>query len=206
MPHPSAPRPPIARLGLLAVLALGAAVSCLIALAFAASPPAQAKVLRPAKPKAAEAPARPPASVTKAARSKRGPVAKASLCTTPTMSGDWRNIDPNTSSITRNVIDFRCSDVVLCDLSGNCTGGDSGYYMHPFGKCHPTDCDWGRLRADDMGGGWIRSIYNYSWASKQVWAKTYSYWGLTYLRVWAHTDFTPADGRTDYTTDQWFLR
>jgi hypothetical protein len=41
---------------------------------------------------------------------------------------------------------------------------------------------------------------------RSVWAKTYQYWGQTYLRVWVHNDFTPADGRADYTTDQWFLK
>jgi hypothetical protein len=204
--HPLPRSNPAGRAGLLAALALAAAVGCFLALALAVSP-AMAKDVRPAKPQSADAPTRPPVAITRAARrAKKTPVARASLCTTPTMSGDWRNINPNTSSITRNLIDFRCSDVILCDTNGNCAGGDSGYFMRPFGKCHPSDCDWGRLRADDMGGGWIRSIYNHSWASKHVWAKTYSYYGLTYLRVWAHTDFTAADGRTDYTTDEWFLR
>ena len=57
-----------------------------------------------------------------------------------------------------------------------------------------------------MGGGWIRSIYNFGFKTSHVWLKTYNYWGLTYLRVWVHNDFTPADGRTDYTTDEWMLR
>ena len=26
------------------------------------------------------------------------------------------------------------------------------------------------------------------------------------LRVYVRTDFTDADGRTDYTTDEWFVR
>ena len=106
----------------------------------------------------------------------------------------------------RAIVDFVCNDVRLCDTSGHCTGGDSSYYMHPFGSCSPTDCDWGRLKATDMGGGWIESTYNFGFASVYVWLKTYNYYGLTYLRVWTYTDFTAADGRTDYTTDEWMLR
>lgn len=41
---------------------------------------------------------------------------------------------------------------------------------------------------------------------KSVWVKPYQYYGKTYLRVWVHTDFTPADGRQDYTTDVWMLK
>jgi hypothetical protein len=78
--------------------------------------------------------------------------------------------------------------------------------MRPFGQCHPTDCNWGRLRAYDMGDGWIRSIYNFGFKTSHVWLKTYSSGPVTYLRVWVHNDFTPADGRTDYTTDEWMLR
>jgi hypothetical protein len=156
---------------------------------------------------------RPPSAMKPSAPSKKTraaqPKPKArhyNLCAAPTMSGDWHNIDPNTRAMSRVIVDFVCSDVILCDTSGHCTGGDSSYYMHPFGKCSPTDCDWGRLKATDMGGGWIESTYNYGWSTKYVWLKTYSYYGLTYLRVWTYTDFAPWDGRTDYTTDEWMLR
>ena len=133
------------------------------------------------------------------------PAAQA-LCSKPALAGDWRNIDANTRSMTRVVVGFECGDVVLCDENGNCTGGDSYYTVHPYGKCHPTDCDWGARRAQDMGNGWQRAIYSHSWATKYVWVKTYQYYGRTYLRVWVRTDFTDADGRTDYTTDEWMLK
>jgi hypothetical protein len=168
---------------LLAFAALGV-VQPLAASAAGARPPAAAKPAKPAKRLA-----------------HHGPTAKAALCG-PTMTGDWRNIDPNTRSMTRAVVDYTCNDVVLCDIFGHCSGGDSYYSMHVFGKCHPTDCDWGRLRATDMGGGWIKSTYNFGFATDHVWLKTYQYYGLTYLRVWVYTDFTAADGRTDYTSDE----
>lgn len=41
---------------------------------------------------------------------------------------------------------------------------------------------------------------------KHVWINPYSFHGRTYLRVWFHTDFTPADGRKDYTTGAWMMK
>jgi hypothetical protein len=160
---------------------------------------ASAAPTTPSPPRAAK-PAKKPA------KTSRAPIAHAALCSTPPMAGNWRNINSSTSAMTRVVVDFTCNDVILCPIGGPCTGGDSYYSMHPFGKCSPTDCDWGRLRAYDMGDGWIRSIYNFGFKTSYIWLKTYSYYGLTYLRVWVYNDFTPADGRTDYTTDEWMLR
>ena len=42
-------------------------------------------------------------------------------------SGTWVNDDPNTGGITRILIAASGSDLAV----------------HPYGKCHPTDCDWG---------------------------------------------------------------
>lgn len=36
--------------------------------------------------------------------------------------------------------------------------------------------------------------------------KTYPRYGRTYLRVYVFTDFTPADGRKDYSSDEWMLK
>jgi len=128
------------------------------------------------------------------------------LCAAPAMEGDWHNIDVNTRSMTRVVVGFNCGDQVLCDTDGHCTGGESYFTLRPFGKCSPTDCDWGTRPAQAMSDGWQKAVYSYSWATKSVWVKTYQYYGQTYLRVWVYTDFTAADGRTDYTTDVWMLK
>jgi hypothetical protein len=128
------------------------------------------------------------------------------LCATQALQGDWHNTNPNTNAMTRAVVSFNCSDVRLCDINGVCTGGTSTFSTRVFGRCSPSDCDWGTRTATDMGGGWIRSIYSFGFKTSYVWLKTYDYYGLTYLRVWVHNDFTSADGRTDYTTDEWFLR
>jgi len=182
------------RLGLLIALALVGAL--LVALPASAAD----------RPGRADAPQRPAKHLVKKLPGKRtAPTAHAALCTSP-MAGDWHNINSSTNAMTRVAVDFTCNDVILCDEYGNCSGGDSYYSMRPFGKCYPYDCNWGRLRAYDMGGGWIRSIYNFGFKTSHVWLKTYDYYGLTYLRVWVFNDFTPADGRTDYTTDEWMLR
>jgi hypothetical protein len=78
--------------------------------------------------------------------------------------------------------------------------------VYAWGKCHPTDCYWGARTATYQSGGWIRAIYNFGFKTSYVWLKTYQYYGLTYLRVYVFNDFTAADGRTDYTTDEWMLK
>jgi hypothetical protein len=60
------------------------------------------------------------------------PTPTASATVTPKPAGTkyegrWVNADPNTRGITRIEIDQRGSQLSV----------------HAFGKCHPTDCDWG---------------------------------------------------------------
>ena len=171
-------------------------------LAVSAAAPLSASAASPSRPPGAAKPAKPGKhALAQALR----PRAQAALCSAP-LTGNWRNINSSTNAMTRVVVDYTCSDVILCDTTGHCTGGDSYYAMHPYGKCSPTDCDWGRLRATDMGGGWIESTYSFGFKTSYVWLKTYNYYGLTYLRVWVNNVFAPWDGRASYTTDEWMLR
>jgi hypothetical protein len=129
----------------------------------------------------------------------------SALCATPREQGVWRNIDPNTTAITRTDVSLRdCGDQVLCDTDGNCTGGQTTFNLHLWGRCHPTDCDWGTTIGYPQYDGWIAGTYNFGFKISHVWVRAYDYWGLTYLRVWVYNDFT--DGRADYVTDEWFLR
>lgn len=123
------------------------------------------------------------------------------LCAAQPMEGNWRNINSGTKAITRVNVGFTCGDVRSCDTDGNCTGGQSFFTVRTFGKCSPTDCDWGARRAATMSDGWQRATYSHSWATKYVWIKTYVFGSTTYLRVYTWTDFT--DGRSDYSTDEW---
>jgi hypothetical protein len=189
-------------------LSVRMALTAALAVAVIAAVPAAGAAAAPAKPSHRLAPtkAHPPKKPKRSVRLKhRGPIARASLCSAP-MVGDWRNINASTNAMTRALVSFTCSDVILCDTTGHCTGGDSYYSTQMFGKCSPSDCNWGTRRAYPQYDGWIKSTYNFGFKTSSVWLKTYSYYGLTYLRVWVYNDFTPADGRTDYTTDEWFLR
>jgi hypothetical protein len=123
------------------------------------------------------------------------------------MEGTWRNINPNTPGITRvDLTVAGCGDADFCDVeTGICTTQPTTYTIGVYGKCHPTDCDWGARTTTDMGGSWHRAIYRQAWATDYVWVKAYDYHGRTRLRVRVHTDFTDADGRTDYTSDERML-
>jgi hypothetical protein len=129
----------------------------------------------------------------------------AALCTASPLQGDWRNTNSNTNAITRVVVET-CQPVTRCSGDICTTQHDAGTFMTPYGKCHPTDCNWGRKQVQYMADGWIRAIYDFGFKTSHVWAKTYDYWGTTYLRVWVNNDFAWWDGRSDYTTDEWFLR
>ena len=131
----------------------------------------------------------------------------SALCATSPLAGTWRNIDGATRAMTRVDITQTCDDVRLCDAdTGICTGGTGSQLdLAAFGKCHPTDCAWGTRRLADAGGGWYWTTYSFGFKTSSVWVTIYPYYGRNYLRVWVHNDFTPADGRADYTTDEWFL-
>ena len=127
------------------------------------------------------------------------------LCVGPdTISGTWRNTDPNTRSVTRVDVNWGCADQVLCPVGGSCvTPGGS---VRVYGKCHPTDCDWGTRTIYVEKDGWRKATYHHSWATKHVWLRPYTFSGREYLRVWVYTNFTQADGRTDYASDQWMQK
>jgi hypothetical protein len=57
-----------------------------------------------------------------------------------------------------------------------------------------------------MTDGWILTVHDFGFKRSEVWAKNYVFSGRTYLRLYVRNDFTAADGRADYTTDDWFLR
>lgn len=127
-------------------------------------------------------------------------------CVASQFQGSWRNINANTNAMTRVDVSFTCNDVILCDQYGNCTGGGPGHKMSAWGRCHPTDCSWGTRTAPEVSGGWLRSTYNFGFKTSTVWLKIYVYSGIRYLRVYVNNDFSAADGRTDYVTDEWMRK
>jgi hypothetical protein len=57
------------------------------------------------------------------------------LCAAQQMEGTWRNTNASTTGITRIVITFPCNDT-----NPSTRLPDT---VHVWGKCSPTDCDWG---------------------------------------------------------------
>ncbi len=146
----------------------------------------------------------PVAAATALITTQSSPV--SALCAASPLAGVWHNVDANTRSITHVDIRQNCDDQVLCDQNGHCTGGSgSAFTIATFGKCSPTDCAWGTRPAVDAGGGWLTATYSFGFKTSSVWVKTYPFYGRTYMRVWVNNHFSPADGRADYTSDEWFL-
>jgi len=61
------------------------------------------------------------------------------------LDGDWKNVDPHTREI----------DVIVI----------AGKKVHPFGVCHPKDCDWGVL---PLKASRVASSGNPTYTSKLV--------------------------------------
>ena len=103
------------------------------------------------------------------------------------MLGTWVNEDSNTKGITRLVI----------------TQAGNSYEVQGFGKCHPTDCDWGKTEfviRDHFGFGssptpLAAAIYetHFSKISLLITLESDSR-----IAVNALTDFTDKSGRPSY--------
>lgn len=51
------------------------------------------------------------------------------------LSGEWANSNPRTRGITSIVV----------------ANGGSGWRVEAWGKCHPTDCVWGKIKLTPIG-------------------------------------------------------
>jgi len=123
------------------------------------------------------------------------------LCVQPPEEGNWVNTDPNTRGITRIQLRFVCQDQIL---NGEPYPPGPPWYVHLYGKCHPTDCDWGEVGAHRIGTDQIYAFYNQGFAKRYVYAKMSQY-RPGQLWVWIWTDFTDPN-RPDYGMHNWFSR
>lgn len=122
-------------------------------------------------------------------------------CVTPQEQGSWTNADPQTNSITRIQVRFVCQDQVL---NGQPYPPGPPFYLHLFGKCHPTDCDWGEIGANRLSSGQIYGSYDQGFAKRFVYVKMSQYRpGQLWVYVW--TNFTDAN-RPSYASNNWFVR
>lgn len=136
-------------------------------------------------------------------------VSSAGQCIVPKEVGTWVNSDPNTNGVTKVIIEMVCEDTPVYNCSGNICSVTytvtPHYYVKVWGKCHPTDCYWGRVEGRRTSANWQYFFYNQSFATRDVWAQIWS-GSDAWLRVIIDTHFTDSSGRTDYRIDNWFRR
>jgi hypothetical protein len=125
-------------------------------------------------------------------------------CAAQAEEGNWANADANTSSLTRAVLRFTCQDQIL---NGQPYPPGPPWHMHLWGKCHPTDCDWGEVGADAVTIGtrtFVRAVFSQGFATRYVYADM-SLFRSGQLWIWTWTDFADP-GRPDYESQNWFVR
>jgi hypothetical protein len=121
-------------------------------------------------------------------------------CATPKEEGSWANVNPQTSSITLVQVRFVCQDQIL---NGKPYPPGPPYYIHIYGKCHPTDCDWGEVGATRPSTA-ITATYNQGFAKRLVYVR------MSPARpdqLWVQTRTTFSDPRrASYTSNDYFIR
>lgn len=105
-----------------------------------------------------------------------------------TFVGSWRNVNTSTAGITRiQIFFYGPTGIDLVDV---------------YGKCHPTDCYWGRAAIISDGSPTVSATYHFSFATKYV----YMWRDGSLLRVYSYTHFTDGSGRKDYSAHDIFQR
>jgi hypothetical protein len=125
-----------------------------------------------------------------------------SLCITPPEEGNWINRDSETSGITRVEVQFVCQDVIV---NGEPYPPGPPFYVHLWGSCTPSDCDWGQVGANPVTIGttdWIYAFYDQGFARRYVYIKPSALYPDN-LFMWIYTDFT-SPSRPDYVSRHWF--
>ena len=95
--------------------------------------------------------------------------------------GEWVNVDAGTRGMTRLEI---------------VAAGDQALSFHGWGKCHPTDCDWGVTPAQ-LGPEGLVGMYELGWKKTTITVRRSG----EQLLARVFDDYSESDGRTDRTTD-----
>jgi hypothetical protein len=111
-------------------------------------------------------------------------------------SGDWTNVDTNTGGITK--------------MSIAVSGGTVS--VHAWGKCHPTDCDWGTVNAFAFGpdvssdlmsqAGALMAVYDAGFSTSTLFIKPQG----NRLSVQMYTAFKDNSGRSNYASSYTFQK
>ena len=102
--------------------------------------------------------------------------------------GNWVNVNANTRSITHFVVSRRILPFPQAHQN-----------VRVFGKCHPTDCDWGTATLSTSGNT-STATFNPGFAIK----KLYFVWEGNRVQVRESTHFTDKSGRKDYFDSETF--
>lgn len=111
--------------------------------------------------------------------------------------GVWIATDPD-NGIARAVLRFNCQDQIL---NGEPYPPGPAWYVHLWGNCSPSDCDWGEVGGRRIAEGVIYAAYDHGFARRGVHIKAYSH-GELWMYIYTH--FTDNSGRADYETEQFF--
>lgn len=110
-----------------------------------------------------------------------GPLQPADPSDLSAFVGEWVNVDAETRGMTRLEI---------------VAAGDQALSFHGWGKCHPTDCDWGVTPAQ-LGPEGLAGIYDRGWKKTTITVRRSG----EQLLARVFDDYSESDGRTDRTTD-----
>ncbi len=111
-------------------------------------------------------------------------------------AGDWSNVDPNTGGITK-------LSIAISGASAN---------VHAWGKCHPTDCDWGGVNAFAFASDVSSDPVSQAQALMATFITTFSETTLfispqgSRLSVQSYTRFTDNSGRSNYASSGMFQK
>lgn len=117
--------------------------------------------------------------------------------------GTWTNASPSTAGIARIQL-ADCQPVTTCSGNICSTTHDAGWRMRVWGKCSPTNCDWGWSAGAFPVSGMAFGFYDQGFAKRRVYAKMSAYRPGQLWVQW-QTDFVDPS-RADYTKDEWFVR
>ncbi|HOT05981.1 MAG: hypothetical protein A4E45_02304 [Methanosaeta sp. PtaB.Bin039] len=110
--------------------------------------------------------------------------------------GIWVNTDAGTSGITKIKIDVSGTKVAV----------------QAWGKCHPTDCDWGTVRAMAFAPSVDSDLASTANAIKAIFPEDFKETTLVLtisrniLRVVSLNVFTDSSGRTNYAAEYTFRK
>jgi hypothetical protein len=103
-------------------------------------------------------------------------------------AGSWSNVDANTRGITN-------LDISIMDSNAN---------VHAWGKCHPTDCDWGSVQAQAFAPNVSSGLLSDANTLIAVFVTSFSQTALVIrpagnrLKVDSYDRFTDNSGRSNY--------